>query len=240
VKEVGGADVRLERVLDDGKWYLLGYEHLYTVNNCMIRYWREARARGQLSREAAPAAAPSDPLSPPRWNIGDEWAFSTQSQSGTGTFVWSVIREDRAEGSDYYVLKSGAQSEAFFRKSDLAWYQDRNAGVLQARANPPQLRYAWPLVVGREWEQTVTVESGVGRSTGTTIRACRIETEETVSVPAGTFRAFKTVCRNKATGDVIHQTWFAPAVKMWVKEWSSFPWGIQERELIGVKFGQGK
>ena len=119
VKDVGGADVRLERVLDNGNWYLLGYEHLYTVNNCMKQYWQDARVRAQLPREATPAAPLEDPLRPPHWNTGDEWAFSSQSPTGTGTFIWSVDREDRVDGTDYYVLRYGQQGEAFFRKSDL-------------------------------------------------------------------------------------------------------------------------
>jgi hypothetical protein len=174
-------------------------------------------------------------LMAPKWNVGDEWTFSVETPDRKGTFAWSVLRTETVDGTDYYVLGHGADGEAFFRSSDLAWYQDRSGGQVTARATPAQLRYTWPLGVGHEWEQTVTVVRTFGPSPATTVRACRIEAEETVSVPAGTFKTFKTVCRNKTTNEVIHQTWFAPAAKLWVKEWSKFPWGIQERELIGLK-----
>lgn len=62
-----------------------------------------------------------------------------------------------------------------------------------------------------------------------------MEAEETVTVPAGTFRTLKTACRRKSPDELIHQTWYAPDVKFFVKEWSRFPWGIQEREMIAYK-----
>jgi hypothetical protein len=51
----------------------------------------------------------------------------------------------------------------------------------------------------------------------------------------GVYRTMKTVCRDKATNEVTSEMWYAPEAKQWVKEWSHFPWGVQEREVISVK-----
>ena len=40
-----------------------------------------------------------------------------------------------------------------------------------------------------------------------------VEAEETVTVPAGTFRAVKLVCRNKATQAIRYEEWYAPELK---------------------------
>jgi len=47
--------------------------------------------------------------------------------------------------------------EFFYQKADLAWRMLKVNGTLESRAEPPQLRYMWPLTIGGTWEQTVTV-----------------------------------------------------------------------------------
>lgn len=94
----------------------------------------------------------------------------------------------------------------------------------------------WPLAVGGAWEQSVTVTTGRGEkaSTETRARSCQVAGEETVTVAGGIFRTLKTVCRDK-TNRVVSEWWHAPAVKHWVKEWTRFSWGVQERELAKLK-----
>ena len=60
--------------------------------------------------------------------------------------------------------------------------------------------------------------------------------EETLTVAGCIFRTIKTVCRDKATNEIVSQVWYAPEAKHWVKEWNRFSWGIQERELMAAKF----
>jgi len=56
-----------------------------------------------------------------------------------------------------------------------------------------------------------------------------------MTVAGGTYRTLKTECRDKATGNVIYQAWYALAFKHWAKEWSRFSWGVQERGLMAAK-----
>jgi len=174
----------------------------------------------------------------PSWKPGDQWTFWWENPRGSGTFVWSVDREQLVDGTEYYVIKSGATREFYYQKADLAWRMETVNGTVESKANPAQLRYVWPLTVGGAWEQTVIVmtDRQGNSSTETRARTCQVTGEETVTVAAGIYRTIKTVCRDKATNEVVSQMWYAPEAKHWVKEWSRFPWGVQERELMAVKF----
>jgi len=44
-----------------------------------------------------------------------------------------------------------------------------------------------------------------------------VEGEETVTVPAGTFRTLKVVNRNRSTKAVSSEQWYAPDARTWVR-----------------------
>ena len=93
-------------------------------------------------------------------------------------------------------------------------------------------QYRWPLVVGQEWEQTYNVERVKDRQTDEIIATCKTEREETVTVPAGSFRTFKSVCRNKRTGGLLFELWYAPQVGNFVRDVSTLrEGGTRLREL---------
>ena len=62
-----------------------------------------------------------------------------------------------------------------------------------------------------------------------------VDAEETVAVPAGTFRALKIVWRNRNTNAVLYEVWYVPAVKQWVKLREVLSNGVRERELESFK-----
>jgi hypothetical protein len=33
----------------------------------------------------------------------------------------------------------------------------------------------------------------------------------------------------------VYEMWYAPEAKHWVKEWTKYPWGVMEREVMRVK-----
>lgn len=194
------------------------------------------------SQSAGSSSSASAPIIAPIWKPGDQWTFWSDSPRGSGTFVWSVDREEVVDGTEYYVIRSGPTRQAparefFYQKADLAWRMLKVNGTLESRAEPPQLRYVWPLTIGGTWEQTVTVttERQGTSSRETHTRACRVTGEETVTVAGGIYRTLKTVCRDKTTDDVVYEMWYAPDAKHWVKEWTKYPWGVMEREVMRVK-----
>jgi hypothetical protein len=62
-----------------------------------------------------------------------------------------------------------------------------------------------------------------------------IEADETVTVPAGTFRTLKIASRNKKTNALLYEMWYAPQVTQWVKVREVLGSGIRERELLAYK-----
>jgi hypothetical protein len=203
------------------------------IADLLARFPGLDRAGSAPNARTGPSSS-AEPILAPTWKPGDEWTFWWESPRGSGTFVWSVEREEIIDGTAYYVVKSGTTREIYYQKADLAWRMDMVSGAIETKATPAQLRFVWPLTIGRSWEQTVATERAKS-PTETKTRACRVTGEETVTVAGGTYSTIKTVCRDTATAEVIYQTWYAPEVKHWVKEWSRFPWGVQERELMAVK-----
>jgi hypothetical protein len=196
---------------------------------------------------AAPAApgvvsgSSSGPIPVPTWTPGDQWTFWWDNPRSSGTFVWSVDREQVVDETPYYVVVSRRAAsqparEFYYQKTDLAWRMEMVNGAVESKAEPAQRRYVWPLTIGGAWEQTVTVTTGREEKTSTETRArsCQVTGEETVTVAGGIYRTVKIVCRDK-TNQVVSEMWYAPEVRHWVKEWSRFSWGMQERELMAVK-----
>ena len=231
-----GSSTQLEQVYPDGRWYIRGREgEVFKVNECMTRYWRErptAAAPPASGGSAATAATPVSFATPPRWQPGDEWAFREEGARYTGTFVWAVVREEIVDGRRLYVVQSGSRREIFYRAEDLAYVMDKVDGDLESSSLPGDVRYVWPLDVGRRWDFVYTLTRPKDRTTEERARECVVEKEETITVAAGTFATAKIVCRNTRTGKTTHEAWYAPAVKHWVKWVGYWPEGTQTRELM--------
>lgn len=206
-----GPSTNLEGVSPDGGWRVIGREgEVFKVHRCMQAYWRRAAGDGRVpplppSLEVTKRAATSAVSVPlPIWAKGDEWAFRSESPTGNATFVWIVDREESVDGVPHYVIKSGRR-EIFYRKSDLATSQETVNRAVVVRNRPPRIRYVWPLAVGASWEQTYRQERPVDRQTSDLIDVTTVEAEETLTVPAGTFRTIKIVRRRKATGAIAYE-----------------------------------
>ena len=227
----------LDRITPDGTVYMLTMGPGASMwQECMKQ---AAIAQGQRRAVVAPppsgaVRAPVAPMpaSAPLIRPGSEWAYRWESPRGKGTFVWTLDREDTRDGDVFYVVRSGAGREIYWRKRDLAYYMDVVNGEVETRRSPPQEIVRWPLEVGLEWEQTFISERPKERQTNEMQAVCRIESQDTVTVPAGTFRAFKSVCRNKRNGQTMFEGWYSPEVGSVVRELSTFSYGVRERELI--------
>lgn len=195
---------------------------------------RQASARSSAGVAAPPVAALSGPVMIPVWKVGDEWQYAYKSPSDSGTYVWSVNRVETLDEAQHYVIKTGTR-EIFYRVSDLASSLERVDGVVILREAPSRLAYLWPLTVGKTWEQTHRQERPVDRTTTDRNSLWTVESEETVTVPAGTFRTLKITWRNKNTGALNYEVWYAPDVKQWVRIREILANGVREREMIAVK-----
>lgn len=201
-----------------------------------IRNFSGETSRPLMAVELTPAvpSAPLGQVMAPVWQMGDEWRYAYKSPSDSGTFVWSVQRIESVDDVPHYVIRSGTR-EIFYRVSDLAFSFERVDGVVVDRAKPSRLSYVWPLAVGKTWEQSYVREQPVDRQTTNRDSLYTVDAEETITVPAGTFRTLKIIWRNKNTGALNNEVWYAPDVKLWVKMREVLSNGIRERELLAFK-----
>ena len=91
------------------------------------------------------------------------------------------------------------------------------------------------MTVGQRCEEAHRLERPVDRQTTNRNSVWTVEAEETTTVPAGTFRAFKIVWRNKNTDAMLTEMWYAPDVKQWVKIREVLSNGVREREMVSFK-----
>jgi hypothetical protein len=182
---------------------------------------------GATSTSAAGSAALSWPA--PTWMPGDEWRFRWESPTGKGTFVWTVTGEELIDNVAYYIVKSGSRT-LYYAKQNIGWHMDKVRGVVVARASP-SISYNWPLEVGKSWELTYEWEAPPARQTEQRYHKCAVAGEATVTVPAGTFATLHIVCKDRA-GRAVHEGWYSPQVKHWVKEKALMTYGDRVRELV--------
>jgi hypothetical protein len=64
-----------------------------------------------------------------------------------------------------------------------------------------------------------------------------VEAEETITVPAGTFKTLRVICRNKKTGAIRYESWYSLQLKQMVKTRDNLDSGQRTRELIAFKLG---
>jgi hypothetical protein len=155
---------------------------------------------------AVPSAAP---FTAPSWKPGHEWAYRWESPRGKGTFVWSVDRVETVDGAENYVVKSGRR-EIYWRKSDFTLLMDKVDGEVELRQIPITPWTKWPLTPGRSWTVHYKEELPGDRQTEELTRACKVDAEEDVAVPAGTFRTVKITCTEAATGRVAQESGMPP------------------------------
>jgi hypothetical protein len=173
----------------------------------------------------------------PVWQVGDEWQYAFKSPSGSWIYAWSVDRIETLDGVAHYVIKEDTR-EIAYRVSDLATSLERANGVVTDHYTPSHPSYPWPLSAGMSWEESYRQERPADGRTWEMARVYTVEGEETVTVPAGTFRSLKITWRNKNSRTVMQELWYAPDVKQSVKIREVLSNGIRERELIAFRLKQ--
>jgi hypothetical protein len=174
------------------------------------------------------AAAFEIPL--PVLAVGDRWKYGYTGTAAAGTFTERVRGRETVDGVECYVIGIGQRRQELFRVHDLAWVEAREDGAATLRHRPPLEAFRWPLTPGLSWRSATTVEKIRDESTFEFSHECHVAAEETVTVPAGTFRTVRINCRSPA-GRVFEQ-WFAPEVRNVVRVHRPRRGDIEKRELL--------
>ena len=167
--------------------------------------------------------------------VGSSW---TQSNRNTGSYGPSstsqITRAERNWEGKPVIAFIGARG-AFLMDpegGDVAFVGQDDKPLLRWE---PHQNWDWPLQVGKTFTRDYRLIVGADRTIPYT-RTCAVKSVEDVSVPAGTFRAWKVECSN--TLGVEDVLWFSPELGIFVKSSSKrsaanpFGAGTQEMELV--------
>ena len=144
--------------------------------------------------------------------VGDTWTYRNRESGG---YTWKVLNEEPHEGEAVrYVVEflSGVKILNTFSKAN-GWVLFHNENYtehegLQAIYDPPKQYLPNPLVVGQKWEWRGKDPTQVERH-----EVNRVVGVETVTVPAGKFRAMKVVSEVTNGGTSMTKTaWYADGV----------------------------
>ncbi len=164
---------------------------------------------------------------------GTKWVTRTADHAGATSIRTSTVLEGGSyEGKPVYRVSDGTDVRVF-DKATTNWIATLRDGKERFAASPNEGVFSPPLQVGKWWKASYTYyDRGRGRSWSPIETTWKVEAYEDVTVPAGTFKAFKlqsTPGRNDATYTII---WYAPEVKLIIKR-------VSERTL-DHSLGPGK
>ena len=165
-------------------------------------------------------------------DTGSYGSGTTRLRSRRGQATWQGAQVITFEGADL----------AVFAQQDGAWLGFFKGGTPVVTFDPPQI-FQFPLEVGKSWarEQRMTIQAA--KRTVTYALTQKVEAYEDITVPAGTFKAFK-ISSASSLGDEGF-TWFSPELGIFVKQslkrtgqHAQGP-GTREIELVSYKRGGG-
>jgi len=162
----------------------------------------------------------------PEYKVGDRWRverFDLMKREATSSREWRIAEMSPASMTQEF--KNPVSGAVVTSISDL----DGNTLELAGRKfEPSYMWYAFPLSVGKKWNNTVTYPNLDGEGTVTEERACEVLALEDVATKAGTFKAYKIKCDGTFTiahnriqrglaGHSSSTDWFSPEVRRSVK-----------------------
>ena len=225
-----------------GKLVLFGCMLALAATGCSP----QQQAAVDLSEMEVEADAPSAPL-PPQYGVGTvlvgDLTINGETQRVTDTIVEKVDRDGRTLD---LIEHSIAQSNPGFpcdgathQLWDAAthnWVGCLSEGAMLAENQPHAGRYAWPLQVGNKWRWKPRWVDHVMHPdwSGSYWADYEVLAHEEVTVPAGTFMAFKVATTGTHHDDWHETNWYAPKAGITVKG----VWGRTDKNGYGAMAGQ--
>ena len=168
-----------------------------------------------------PALAQAPRAERPTYTVGDRWILQSAA--------YDLIRIE----DDLYIFAAGGGSEIHFsRDLSLAKARRRDGATMEFRPPP---RVTWPLEVEKSGTSFTfwTTPRGGGRIN----IIWKVEAYEDVTVPAGTFKAFRVTYSWRAGPDkewLKYSTWYAPEVRQIVKVDGGKSLGVLNWQVVAI------
>lgn len=180
---------------------------------CFVVFFACATSAAEPPTEPLPSAIKADVGFPA---VGTKWVGRIVPQSGpTVTLTYTVIEDGVHEGKPIHRVATGTDTYLYDMATSnmIATFR---LGKEVTSTTPHDGTYSWPLYVGKAWTATYTFNN---RPQGMTVGPVNVEyratTYEDVTVPAGTWKAFKI--ESEAASSAFSTIWYAPDIKLIVK-----------------------
>ena len=150
----------------------------------------------------------------PIWNKGDYWRFMYDDKR-----EWQYTVES-TDGNFYVVEDRYGMNKPCFDKKTLALVSYIKSDGSKLKPSNPSIFYCeFPLYVGKKWKKSYTTIPDRGQLAVNYLNEYRIMSYEDISVPAGTFKAFKVEMNqtNYAGGSGKAYIWYSPGARFVVK-----------------------
>ncbi|MGH9461125.1 MAG: hypothetical protein ACRD1X_07895 [Vicinamibacteria bacterium] len=146
---------------------------------------------------------------------GTKWVNrSTDHTGATTTATITALGEDTYEGKPVYRFSDGVDV-FLFDKATHSWVGTLRDGKERSSASPNDGSGSSPLWVGKTWPASFTYyDRERGRSFSNVSYWWKVAAHEDVTVPAGTFKAFRLEGSNPFSSVTL---WYAPSIKLIVK-----------------------
>lgn len=170
----------------------------------------------------------------PEWKLGHQWRYGWKSPGTSGTLTREVVREESFANVPAYVVRVG-KNENFYAKEVLGLIGTMVGGKVTLKRDVPYQPLSWPLEVGKEWNNSFTLERLVEKSSQRFDNRVVVSKVESVQVPAGIYEALKIEVYGAYTGNLLNEYWYSPQVKWFVRSRAYNQDGVREEELLSYK-----
>jgi len=135
-----------------------------------------------------------------------------------------------------FLIRDGSEETARSME-DLGILETRKNGAIMSRFDSSGNLFAWPLVEGKQWTATYSIEDLESKKTRAEQRVRFVTGSELVKVPAGTFKAVKLEFYAARTGRLIGEYWYSPEARWFVKtiSYESVNAYYREEQLLSYK-----
>jgi len=170
---------------------------------------------------------------------GTKWMLKEVDHTGaTKTITWTVLEEGFYEGKPVY-RESDGMNTYIYDKATRNHITTLRQGKERYVYSPHNGTFSWPLRVGKLWVASFRFDHReLGRIWDPIEATWKVEAYEDVTVPAGTFQAFRLRSTPGKNNEGYLTIWYAPQIKLIVKRvfertsWSIRGYGKSVTELI--------
>jgi hypothetical protein len=181
---------------------------VYANQNLPLSYKLSEVERVRLELAKQEAIAPIAPR--PSFLPGYWWRVQASNQPKPITNKY--VRKTTCSVGDCYIVEW--ESGATLLNEDYAVVEIRLEKGEYVRMSPPMKLIEWPLRLGKEWSQELTIENHKGQKSTVSLKV-EVVAYEPVTVQSGSFMAFKLIF--SLGGTKIQEYWYAPEVRNLVR-----------------------